>query len=492
MGDAPLRAIRSGLGILAALLLVGSGCGGEDRPPPRETSAPAEPAAPAAPAPAAGDTSSAPPAPAASGPPPLTLSADCHACHDAGSPALAAPVDSTYHAAQERLYAGGDGISPAPMHEARVDCAQCHSAPARSHPRGSAERAAAINGECQACHGESFDWMLPEWVETMSRHTEDVGRFVRRATESAGIGRVEAAKQAADRADRTWRIVERGNGIHHVVAADSLLRAALTDAREAYALAGLSAPAFPRLGPDPSEQSCARCHYGADRHAGSFAGRTFDHAPHVASGIDCATCHSDVDLFHRGDGALDANHGRTIATSASCAACHHRQHDPLAMNASASCAVCHDASALEPASADVPVQVGRREARLRSVPWTHERHEGLECAACHPRRGSVATTPEVSSCTACHDEHHAEGRTCATCHSVEESLAVHSVDDHLACAECHARETVARVVPDRAACLVCHADQADHYVESSHECSTCHFLQSPHELRDRILGEGTR
>jgi hypothetical protein len=367
------------------------------------------------------------------------------------------------------------------MHEARVECAACHRIPAAAGPTDSAARAEAINGECQACHGPRFARLLPEWIQAMRRNTDTVGRYVAAAEQDARVKRNGTAAAAVARARSAWEVVEAGNGVHHLAAADSLLRLALAGTADAYAAAGSPAPPRPRLGPDPAVESCARCHYGAQLQAGTFAGRSFNHGPHVEAGLACATCHSDVDLFHRGEGGLDPHHGRTQVTEADCASCHHREPERT------SCASCHDAMTLAPATAHVSVAVGSRAPVDRDVTWSHAAHEDVACASCHRTPGTLEVTADVSSCVACHDDHHTEDRACAACHSVRASVAVHQRDDHLACAECHARETIARILPDRGTCLVCHAAQTDHYADGARECSSCHFLQTPQELQTRIL-----
>jgi nitrate reductase cytochrome c-type subunit len=64
--------------------------------------------------------------------------------------------------------------------------------------------------------------------------------------------------------------------------------------------------------------------------------------------------------------------------------------------------------------------------------------------------------------------------------------AAHKDDDHLTCASCHARETVAQLTPNRAFCVTCHADQAKH--KPARDCSSCHFGGTPAALHRRMLG----
>jgi hypothetical protein len=98
----------------------------------------------------------------------------------------------------------------------------------------------------------------------------------------------------------------------------------------------------------------------------------------------------------------------------------------------------------------------------------------------------MAPADSVTSCAACHADHHAVNRTCATCHRSAETRTAHArpVQAHAACAACHSEATIAALVPTRSFCLACHEPQQDHYRER--ECSACHFLRTPAALEPEL------
>ncbi len=127
-------------------------------------------------------------------------------------------------------------------------------------------------------------------------------------------------------------------------------------------------------------------------------------------------------------------------------------------------------------------------ARARDVAFRHETHRDVKCVACHTTPVTLDPAAPVTTCTACHDDHHTAARDCAGCHAAAgpEALAPHAPphDAHQGCAACHAPVTVARLVPDRALCLTCHAAQRDHYPAA--ECTVCHFQATPQEFRAHL------
>jgi DnaJ-class molecular chaperone len=96
-------------------------------------------------------------------------------------------------------------------------------------------------------------------------------------------------------------------------------------------------------------------------------------------------------------------------------------------------------------------------------------------------------TDSAQTCRGCHAEHHANGRSCATCHRTERITAAHAppVQAHLACNACHPTAAIAPLTPTRSFCLVCHGPGVDHHPER--ECVACHLLATPEEYRPRLL-----
>jgi hypothetical protein len=136
------------------------------------------------------------------------------------------------------------------------------------------------------------------------------------------------------------------------------------------------------------------------------------------------------------------------------------------------------------------VAVPRHLARPRNVAFEHSRHDKIECTECHTMPVSLAPADSVRTCAACHADHHAEGRDCASCHRTEAISAPHEhpVDPHQGCDACHTAAIVAPLVPARSFCLTCHSDQVDHYAPK--ECSVCHLQATPGEYRARLTGGG--
>ena len=412
----------------------------------------------------------------------------CRDCHAADSPAMKPPIDAHAHRPEQLLYTGlfeAEGVQPAHKFLERVACRDCHAAGTFQHGRGTPERSAALERECESCHGAGYASLLDGWTQGMRAHTERVGRYVSGAASDARI-RAAGADSAAAAALRTWEFVRDAGGVHNLPAAAHLLRQSLQDAAAAYERAGLPVPEVPGLGPDPAEQSCARCHYGVEELLNSPGTEAY-HRAHVANaGIACTRCHSAGEPARAGMPA-DAPHGLTTVTSADCMSCHHRS------TSEASCATCHaDADLAGSLTATVSVAVADAMARPREVSWTHEAHAGIACTTCHTQPGNLAPSGDVASCVACHDEHHAPERDCNACHRGTDLMAAHAAvpDKHADCHQCHGTETIAKLLPDRSLCVVCHGPQSVHYVETGKSCVECHFLAGREAFRSRLVGGG--
>jgi hypothetical protein len=210
----------------------------------------------------------------------------------------------------------------------------------------------------------------------------------------------------------------------------------------------------------------------------AIAADSFPHARHRS--LPCLTCH----LVNRpGPGG-----GLVFQAPRGCDLCHHQALVAGQVRAS-DCARCHRTEALAaPHASDVQVQVGVRAPVTRRVAFRHEAHANVACADCH--RPPEAVPPDsVRTCTACHDQHHTEQRDCVQCHTRDTNPS-HSRATHVGCAECHTPARIAKLVPARAFCLSCHAKEREHL--PGRECSTCHFLATPAELRPQLLKTGAR
>jgi hypothetical protein len=210
-----------------------------------------------------------------------------------------------------------------------------------------------------------------------------------------------------------------------------------------------------------------------DSHGGDRAVRdTFPHATHKK--FACITCH-----------ATATGHSRlTFQPPRGCQICHHQA--PQASD----CASCHPPAELaRPESVTARVAVAGAPVRLHATHFDHGRHRAVQCVACHTTPATLDPAPAVAACAACHDDHHAEGKPCAACHTEGTSPAVRTahappVEAHTGCDACHVPAIVARLVPDRGLCLTCHPSQQDHHAGG--ECTVCHLGSSPEAFRDHL------
>lgn len=416
---------------------------------------------------------------------------DCAGCHarahavnlDHGPAASSrcAECHATVHDDIQGLYAGTSGPGaplPDDMYEARVACTECHT-PTALRARGTAGHEAALDAECTSCHGRAFGGMLGRWsaglewrARLVSSYVATAGADRRLTTNATARPRLAAARQAL-------ATVTSAGGEHNVRQSDALLRSAIDNAAAAYRAANADAPARPALGPDAARVECMGCHYGIETARGSVFGRPFDHGSHVLRGaVACTECHSGANYFLRDKPDIDRRHGRTMLTPASCDNCHHS----AAMHVG--CGACHasDGRLGQAMSVVLPLRLRSAGApTTRTVAFEHADHTNESCTTCH----SSAAVGTITACANCHDTHHREASSCTQCHGAT-LLAAHKADDHLACAQCHAVQTLRLLTPDRTFCVSCHADKAQH--RPGKECSTCHMQSTPAELRQRILG----
>jgi hypothetical protein len=200
---------------------------------------------------------------------------------------------------------------------------------------------------------------------------------------------------------------------------------------------------------------------------------SFPHDRHKQ--LACLTCH----VTRRANASL------TFVPPRGCQICHHQA------AATSNCATCHSSGDLAPAHTEtIAIAVADRPARWRTVAFAHATHAQIRCTTCHTAAVSLDPAANVTSCTACHEDHHTARRDCAGCHSGVDIRTAHadSVNAHVACDACHREATVARLVPDRGLCLTCHAPQREHY--ATRECTTCHFLEAPEAYRAHLRKAG--
>lgn len=203
----------------------------------------------------------------------------------------------------------------------------------------------------------------------------------------------------------------------------------------------------------------------------AFAADTFSHARHAR--LSCIVCH-----------ATGEGHGRlTFDPPRGCAICHHQA------PASARCASCHRTEEYgAPQRVTMTVTVRDRQPRPRPVDFLHSPHLARTCVECHTTPVTLAPSPDKAQCRDCHGEHHAAGRSCASCHATVELAAAHATLEvaHQRCDACHTATTIAQLTPTRSFCGTCHSEKVrDHYVQK--ECSVCHFLAEPGAYRSKLV-----
>ncbi len=427
----------------------------------------------------------------ATAPPPDSGLLDCTSCHPSVHATMlrAGPQGSTrcstchegVHGAIQALFTGRGAdttVRPDRMYLARIGCRGCHS-DATMAAKAGAPRAAAIGAACLSCHGPAYAKILPRWTEGLAWRRKAVDAYVAAANADARLTGRDDTRAALQSASADLALVTKGDALHNVPAADALLRSALRKAGGAYRAAGLPAPHAPALGPDPNAESCAYCHYGIEAVGDTALGQPFNHAGHVIrADVACSRCHSNADYFTTAGRRLDPAHGKTTVTAAACSACHH-------VATALACAACHRSPDLagHADSVKLPLHLTPAGAPAsRTVAFRHAAHAALACTRCHMSGAAIATVP---ACASCHETHHQDAGDCAACHGTT-LLASHKAADHLACAACHARGTLALLTGDRTFCLGCHLDRRAHH--PSQECAPCHLQMSPNEVRDRILG----
>jgi hypothetical protein len=193
---------------------------------------------------------------------------------------------------------------------------------------------------------------------------------------------------------------------------------------------------------------------------------SFPHDRHTK--LACLTCHKT----REGHGG-----GLTFAPPRGCQICHHQE------PATSNCATCHRNAGAQSASVALAVAAAGRPARERTATFRHAAHEKLRCAQCHDTPVSLAPSRAAASCSGCHESHHDAGKRCDVCHGAADPRAAHArlPESHVGCDNCHAGATIARLLPDRSFCLTCHQDRETH--EAGRECTTCHFLGTPGQVR---------
>jgi hypothetical protein len=198
---------------------------------------------------------------------------------------------------------------------------------------------------------------------------------------------------------------------------------------------------------------------------------SFPHSRHEK--LACLVCHQTGE----GHGLL------TFERPRGCAICHHQA------PASARCGSCHrTAEYAAPKRVTATVTVPGHQPKPRPLEFLHALHVKRTCLECHTTPVTLAPAPAKAVCRDCHEDHHAAGRTCSSCHTIAQPKEAHRTLEaaHQRCDACHTATTVARLSPTRSLCSTCHVAQAKNHYDAK-ECTVCHFLTDPATYRSRLV-----
>ena len=290
---------------------------------------------------------------------------ECQSCHAGG------------HSPQRDLFVGigAKGVEPRPsaMHLAGIHCEGCHFL---EKEIGSGHVQSANEVSCMACHGPRYSKMLGRWRTLMEKRVGTARKDLASYRRLAGA----ANPQPLADAEANLRLVEEGRGVHNIDYALDILKAnrkMLNAALESVGHSSLPGSSWREI---PYESDCLRCHQGIESQVVPFAGRTFDHGPHVIGfELSCDGCHLSHEEREAGEQAQ--------ISSADCAPCHHTK----AVTARTECADCHAGITSKTVSFD-------------GEDFEHEVHvveEELECADCHTSQ--VRPGLDLEACADCHD-----------------------------------------------------------------------------------------
>lgn len=197
---------------------------------------------------------------------------------------------------------------------------------------------------------------------------------------------------------------------------------------------------------------------------------SFPHSRHEK--LACLVCHETA----IGQGKL------TFERPRGCQICHHQA------PARSRCESCHRTQEYSsPQRVTATVTVAGHPPKPRPVDFLHASHKSRACLDCHTSPVTLSPGPGKAACRDCHEDHHAAGRNCSSCHSSVQPASAHKTLEasHQRCDACHTPATVARLTPTRSFCSTCHTDQTkDHF--DNKECTSCHFLTDPSSYRSML------
>gem|GEM_PF-501506 len=391
------------------------------------------------------------------------------------------------------LYAGQGGVdvtgTPDPMNKAGVSCQACH----RSYEKADGEKFSAAGAAgCMLCHGESYGAKLTGWHFEFDEPVAKMYATIAKArTTITGKGsKNSAAAIQINKAYENIRFLKDAGGVHNPQYARQIMRAAATQANQAFEEAGIAQRLpMPKAMVDLSKSECAKCHFKPPSGALKIFGSDFSHARHTENAnLQCTTCHQD-------NAPDSASHGNLKLTQSDCRSCHDKRlkgasphpagwkeaHGPRAMKQDRNCATCHARNECNTCHGGIamPHAAGWQKAhgpKSKQNPDTCRRcHQQNECTTCHqtkrphpnnwiPQHGKQAlATP--GKCATCHQQN-----DCAICHKPG-GIKPSSHDKDWP----QGHPKVGQ--QNRRLCEMCHAKQAKQDV-----CATCHGgIQMPHD-----------
>lgn len=283
------------------------------------------------------------------------LEVKCENCHE------------KLHTPQKEMYmgTGGRGVPDVPsrMFSAQVTCNGCHTHPI---PEGAyefgEESLEAEKASCVACHGEGYDHMVDDWIETIDGAASTIAGQLESTVAAARAGATEAKLDSLlEEAVYDYDFVIEGRGVHNVEYAVRLLKrtADLLDEARTILPARMDPVPRDRLLGTTDGYCTILCHnrIGIPESL-AFERMEFPHAFHAEEmEINCTECHSPekhkMRIITR-SGCMDCHHAEG---EMDCTTCHYRQHelytgdvteigyegDPDFMaQAEISCTDCHD------------------------------------------------------------------------------------------------------------------------------------------------------
>jgi hypothetical protein len=256
---------------------------------------------------------------------------------------------------------------PNRMAAINMDCNVCH----QQGPGSPASMS------CKQCHGNLTEGMLKGWKTTLQTGEDALSQAIAAAKASPGEKGSTTLKRTIEDAQFNYDFLKKGNGIHNIVYAMSVIettRAALKSAG-----GGTIKPTEKSEG---ERVSCLLCHNGIEQKKVPFGSVSFPHAVHSGGEGWCLTCHTPYD-----------NHGKT--TLKGCSNCHHG-----AGSGKVQCSDCHKGK-----------QAMFDGKGIRGMAKSPDAMAGkVSCSQCHKavkqgKKGSVESIK--AACVSCHSKDYA-------------------------------------------------------------------------------------